>query len=102
MSTHRPNNPDDVKRRQDEERYVDEQHVKDLKELVSSTWGRRLAWELIERTGFLIEDPYTGSSKTFHNEGRAQFGRELLREIGDADPEAWTTMMQEHYLRQGR
>jgi hypothetical protein len=68
--------------------------VEDVKWLMSSRQGRRLMARLLTMTG--VEQPtFTGSSETFHREGKRSIGVAWLTEVKTACPLNYITMLQE-------
>ena len=71
------------------------EHVEDLKWLLAHRQGRRLAWQwMAEARVFHSTFNHSGSVMA-HNEGRRSMGLQLLTEIMEHSPEAFTQMQKE-------
>jgi hypothetical protein len=70
----------------------------DMKWLMGSKRGRRIAWRILERTG-IYRSSFTGNSETFFREGMRNVGLVLMAQIHEACPESYTLMMKEQYDR---
>jgi hypothetical protein len=67
----------------------------DLRLLISTKWGRRLVWRILERTG-QHRTSFTGNSTTFFNEGQRNIGLWLVDEVLSADTNQYLTMIKEN------
>lgn len=56
------------------------QWTADLQWLMNDQRGRRIIKNLCERAG-IEQSPMTGNSQTFHNIGRQEFMRDVMREL---------------------
>jgi len=73
-----------------------QQEKEDLRKVVSTDYGRRFYWRLLEKCNVLgmsytSGDPYN----TAFNEGRRLLGNSLLKEVHDFAPESYVTMWNE-------
>lgn len=72
-----------------------ERRTKDLRLLLSTDWGRRIAHELLARSG-KYADTFNGNPVDMARlNGRRGLGLELQRELAKADPEAFLVMLRE-------
>ena len=70
--------------------------AEDIKWLLSSKRGRRIAWSLLDRAGvFQLSFNTTAMTMAF-NEGRKNEGLRLLAQIHEFAPEQYTVMTQEN------
>ena len=69
--------------------------VNDLKWLMSTSQGRRVAGRLLGMAG-IHRSSFTGNSETFFKEGRRSMGLELEVEITTHCFEEYLTMLREH------
>jgi hypothetical protein len=67
----------------------------DLRQLLSTKWGRRLIWRILEKTG-QHRTSFTGNSTTFFNEGQRNIGLWLVDEVLLADTEKYLLMIKEN------
>jgi hypothetical protein len=67
----------------------------DLRQLLSTKWGRRMVWRILERTG-QHRTSFTGNSTTFFNEGQRNIGLWLVDEVLSADTNQYLTMIKEN------
>lgn len=75
---------------------VQAQQAEDLKWLMKSEAGRRIAWRVLARTG-LHRTPFTGhDAQTNFNCGQADVGLWFQAEILDHAPDAYLRMLKEH------
>ena len=71
------------------------QAAEDLHTILALSEGRRLLWNILTR-GRIFETSFTGNSNwCVFNEGRRNFGLELLAWIQEADSKAWVMMQDE-------
>jgi len=68
----------------------------DLKWLMSSPRGRRIAWRLLTATGLFVTS-FTGNSETFFREGKRAVGLDFQGKVAKAAPQDFQQMMQEHF-----
>lgn len=69
--------------------------VEDMKEVMSSSQGRRVIWKLLTRAG-IYNCSFTGQSNgTIFNEGGRNQGLMLLADVQIAAPGSYLTMMKE-------
>lgn len=66
----------------------------DIKWLMSSRQGRRIAWRLLDKAG-IYRTSFTGNSETFFKEGMRNIGLFLIAEIHAHAPEAYVLMVAE-------
>lgn len=72
------------------------QQAEDIKWLMKSEAGRRVAWRLLARTG-LHRTPYAGiDAQTNFNCGQADVGLWFQAEILEHSPDAYLRMLKEH------
>lgn len=69
--------------------------VEDVKWLMSSPRGRRLAWWLLSKSGVNRTSFNNSGSVMAFNEGQRNIGLMLQAEVLDASPDAYMTMLQE-------
>lgn len=72
-----------------------EQQLADLRSLMKTKSGRRLAFRILELTG-VNRSSFTGNSTTFFNEGQRNIGLWLTDELLNADTDAYLLMIKEH------
>lgn len=66
----------------------------DIKWLMSSKQGRRIAARLIEKAG-VYRTSFTGNSETFFKEGMRNMGLFIVAEVMQHSPEAFALMLTE-------
>lgn len=67
----------------------------DLKWLLSSPRGRRIAWRLLDGAG-LYRSSFTGNSETFFREGERSVALKFKAAAQKASPNDYNLMLQEH------
>lgn len=72
--------------------------LKDLKSLLSSDWGRRFMWDLLDITG-TYSRAFTGNSETFFREGQRSVGCFYLDLIQEKMPEYYVEMWKDQITR---
>lgn len=77
------------------EKHARQEEREDVKWLMKSRQGRRIAWRLLELTG-VFRSSFTGNNETFFREGMRNVGLVLMAQINEACPDQYTTMVQEH------
>lgn len=82
---------DDVEQARKVER---DQEKADFAWLMSDKRGRRFMWRMLEVTG-VYRTSFTGNSTTFFNEGMRNVGLQLIANIHEFAPDAYTTMLDE-------
>jgi hypothetical protein len=85
----------EVKRLEQKDRDRRETELEDLKRLLAVSWGRRLAWRVLEKAG-VHRTSFTGNSTTYFNEGARNIGCWFLSEIMEADLDAYLKMLKEN------
>jgi hypothetical protein len=68
--------------------------AEDMKWLMGSKRGRRIAWRILERTG-MYRSSFTGNSETYFREGMRNVGLMLMAQIHEVAPESYSLMMKE-------
>jgi hypothetical protein len=68
--------------------------AEDIAKLMSSPWGRRIMWRMLDKAG-LYRSTMTGNSQTFFNEGMRNFGIYLIALVNDHCPEQYPVMVAE-------
>lgn len=71
-----------------------DQELEDFKLILSTHGGRSFIWRLLGKCG-VYKNSFTGNSTTFFNEGKRNIGLQLLDEVFEADPNAFTKMQNE-------
>tara|TARA_R100000306_G_C4355091_1_gene132245 strand:- start:665 stop:967 length:303 start_codon:yes stop_codon:yes gene_type:complete len=84
-----------VKRLEQKDRDLRETELEDLKKLLGVSYGRRLAWRVLEKAG-VHRTSFTGNSTTYFNEGARNIGCWFLSEIMEADLDAYVIMLKEN------
>lgn len=74
----------------------------DFKRLMSSRWGRRFVWSLLERAGVWRLSFSTNAMQTAFNEGRRNEGLSLVAAIHKLCPERYAEMLQEQKQHDNR
>ena len=77
------------------EKHARQEEREDVKWLMKSRQGRRIAWRLLQLTG-VFRSSFTGNNETFFREGMRNVGLVLMAQINEACPEQYMTMVQEH------
>lgn len=82
------------KRRERDERKRDREKS-DIRFILKSPEGRRIYWNIMSETG-VFRLSYNGdTNNTLYNEGRRSVGLNMLNNLLDAKPEAFSQMQQE-------
>ncbi|GEM_PF-1236786 len=71
----------------------------DVREVMGLPSGRRLIWDWLSDAG-LFRACFTGSSQTFYNEGRREFGLRMFQQILEACPDLYAQAVQELRARE--
>lgn len=69
-------------------------HLDDIRSVLSTPQGRRFVGFVFDLSGMLTQ-PYTGTSRTFFNNGKAEVGLELLDHINQASEDAFIQVLKE-------
>lgn len=77
------------------DKHAAQEEREDVKWLMKSRQGRRIAWRLLELTG-VFRSSFTGNNETFFREGMRNVGLYLVGQINAACPEQYHTMVKEH------
>lgn len=85
----------EVKRATQKDKNTRETEQNDLRQLLSTKWGRRLVWRILERTG-QHRTSFTGNSTTFFNEGQRNIGLWLVDEVLSVDTKKYLLMIEEN------
>lgn len=72
-----------------------EREIDDLKGLLSTPGGRRFLWRYIEFCGIFESSFSSSGSEMFFLEGQRNVGLKLIKEIMEADANAYIVMMKE-------
>jgi hypothetical protein len=94
----RTNNEEGMKYLADREEEEREEELKDLQRVLSTDYGRRFIWRMINQCG-MFRSSFTGNSQTFMMEGERNIALWLTAECGEADPENYMAMQQEDFTR---
>lgn len=78
------------------------ERANDIKRLMSSDWGRRLAWSMLEDAKTYQPTFNTNAMTMARDEGRRSFGLDLLAYVQMTCPEMFIVMLQEGMKRQKR
>ena len=89
-----PSSDEPVADRKDAARLARQVEANDIKWLMSSKQGRRIAWRLLERAG-VYRSSFTGNSETFFREGQRDQGLRLIADIHTHCPDAYALMLTE-------
>jgi hypothetical protein len=65
----------------------------DLKQVLNTPSGRRFITRLLDHTGLLASDMFTGNSTTFYNLGKRDVGLWVYNEMMKAKPESMIEIM---------
>lgn len=88
-------NPEQVKRARRKEQDREKRKRRIYAEVLSTTAGRALIWDLLTDTG-VYQTPFDASgSKVYYNIGRSDFGRDLLAYLAAEHARAYLLMEQE-------
>lgn len=68
----------------------------DYQQLMSTKWGRRLMWEWLSRAGIYQSSFTTHSGQMAFNEGRRNFGLELVGDLTNFTPIEFDEMHKEN------
>lgn len=89
--------PEAVRRERQQKALAEKQiEAEDLGRLMSSRWGRRIAWRLLDTAGVFQMSFNTNAMTMAFNEGNRNFGNRLLAEIIKHCPERYIEMLKEH------
>jgi hypothetical protein len=66
-----------------------------LRTVMHTPAGRRVLFRIIDEIAGLSSVSFTGNSETFYREGRRSVGVDLMREIQEACPQDYMTMLVE-------
>ena len=91
----RPTSEEVVKKQQERDKKRIERRKNDLRKILSIPEGRRFYWELLTKAG-VFRTSFTGTSTTYFNEGKREIGLQLLAELMEVKPEAFTQMQREY------
>ena len=80
----------EYKRRRDRE-------IDDLREVLKRPSGRRFAYKVLSECGVFKASFSQNSLTIAFNEGKRDIGLALLADLNEAEPMAYTQMLQEHY-----
>ncbi len=70
-------------------------HHDDTRRLMSTKWGRRIVWRLLEQSGVFRLSFDTNAISMAFNEGNRNLGNQLLAEITSLCPERYLEMLKE-------
>tara|TARA_R100000750_G_scaffold40498_1_gene26207 strand:+ start:37 stop:330 length:294 start_codon:yes stop_codon:yes gene_type:complete len=90
--------PDYRKKKQEEVRSKKDQRLDDLRQLLSTAYGRRYMRGLVEFHGVFQAIPGTNNVEIYKAMGKREAGLRIYSEIAEADPELAQKMFVE-YLR---
>ena len=65
----------------------------DLKQVLNTPSGRRFITRLLDQTGLLASDMFTGNSTTFYNLGKRDVGLWVYNEMMKAKPKSMIEIM---------
>jgi len=71
-----------------------QQHLADLREILSTRYGRRYIWDLMAQCKPFV-NAMTGNSQTFFNLGLQFIGQAMFLDIMEATPDSFTIMQRE-------
>jgi len=71
--------------------------IDDLKKVLKMPGGRRLILKVLSETGVFRASFSLNSMTTAFNEGKRDIGLNLLANMDEADPMAYSQMLREHY-----
>lgn len=80
--------------REEKQRLTSHQETEDFRWLMSDKRGRRVVWNLLERTG-LYRSSFTGNSETFFREGARNVGLAYMALINEHCPDKYNLMVTE-------
>jgi hypothetical protein len=84
-----------VKAAREKEKFGRDLELSDMKFLLGTLQGRRTLWRYLSRCG-IYQTSFRTSSEIYYLEGQRAVGLEILKDIQDAEPEAYIKMMQEN------
>jgi hypothetical protein len=82
-----------VGRAQSKHRKRRQVELDDLKQVLNTPSGRRFITRLLDQTGLLASDMFTGNSTTFYNLGKRDVGLWVYNEMMKAKPESMIEIM---------
>ena len=96
MTDYDPYLPKDLQRKEKEDarRLAREQEEEDLRWLMSTKQGRRVAHQILSMTG-MFRSSYTGNSETFFREGMRNVGLILTNSLHTLTPSEYLLMLEE-------
>jgi len=71
--------------------------INDIRKILKMPEGRRLFWRLLSEAGVFRASFSLNSMQTSFNEGKRDNGLQLLAEMHEAEPMAYSQMLREHY-----
>lgn len=71
-----------------------QQEMSYLKGILSTPAGKDFIWRLLGACG-VYEESFTGNSTTFYKEGKRSIGLWVIKEINEADKNAYINMQKE-------
>jgi len=84
-----------VKSAKEKEKFGRDLELNDMKLLLGTLFGRRTLWRYLTRCG-IYQTSFRTSSEIYYLEGQRAIGLEILKDIQDAEPEAYIKMMMEN------
>ena len=89
--------PEQVRKGKDKVKFLQDRSRADVQFLLSTAQGRRFIWRYLEECG-VYRSSVKGvfnPSEVFFYEGRREIGLKILADVHNADPEAYTRMINE-------
>lgn len=87
-------NPRHVNKRKRKAEEVRAQELDDMISVLNSPAGKRVLWRIMDKSGLMAPNMFTGNSATFHNIGKRDLGLWVYNEIMEANPQGFVNMMQ--------
>jgi hypothetical protein len=89
-----------VREQEKADKLTEQQHIDDLRVILSMPAGRRVLRHVLFDLCHLNESSYNPSGQLFAaNEGRRTVAVELERELIEVDLEGWLTLQREHHVK---
>lgn len=79
---------------QEKQEKKEKREINDWKKLLLMPEFRRVVMWLLGISGY-FNDPMTGNSYTFYNNGKQEVGRDVMRKVFTANPNIFAQMQQE-------
>jgi hypothetical protein len=74
-----------------------EREIDDLQKVLKSPEGRRVIYKILSECGVFKASFSLNSMSTAFNEGKRDIGIMLLKDLDEAEPNAYSQMLKEHF-----